>query len=225
MIEPGWPKRRRRRSRWSELVRGAEAPRADEVIRPADSWRADYAPCDDAAYETSIHDRRGDPDRDLHRSTEAFHLRSAFAQPSFDRATADRSRYAVSASAQGGDVRRAAAFTRAGLRAARTAGRAGARRSQDALIALRSRKPRGLRRPRNTPRGWLRLDADTVHTEQHLYLQQPAYGTSYIIGKIQIEGMLAARKRQLGDGFAMKRFMDELNAIGLIPASLVQWGG
>jgi uncharacterized protein (DUF885 family) len=75
----------------------------------------------------------------------------------------------------------------------------------------------------NTPRGWLRLDANTVRVEQHLYLQQPAYGTSYIIGKIEVEGMLAARKRQLGDAFTIKRFMDEFNAIGLIPASLVHW--
>jgi hypothetical protein len=75
----------------------------------------------------------------------------------------------------------------------------------------------------NTPRGWLRLDANTVRGEQHLYLQQPAYGTSYVIGKIQIEGLLAARKRQLGDGFTIKPFMDAFNAVGLIPASLVHW--
>jgi len=75
----------------------------------------------------------------------------------------------------------------------------------------------------NTPRGWLRLDASTVRNEQHLYLQQPAYGTSYLIGKMQIEALLAARRRQLGDGFTMKRFMDEFNAVGLIPASLVHW--
>lgn len=75
----------------------------------------------------------------------------------------------------------------------------------------------------NTPRGWLRLDANTVRSEQHLYLQQPAYGTSYVIGKIQIEELLAARKRQLGERFAMKPFMDEFNAVGLIPASLVNW--
>jgi len=75
----------------------------------------------------------------------------------------------------------------------------------------------------NTPRGWLRLDADTVRSEQHLYLQQPAYGPSYIIGKIQIEGMLTARRRQLGDAFSLKRFMDEFNAVGMIPASLVHW--
>ncbi len=75
----------------------------------------------------------------------------------------------------------------------------------------------------NTPRGWLRLDAATVRFEQHLYLQQPAYGTSYLIGKIQIEGLLATRRRQLGEAFTMKRFMDEFNAVGLVPASLVAW--
>jgi Bacterial protein of unknown function (DUF885) len=75
----------------------------------------------------------------------------------------------------------------------------------------------------STPRGWLRLDANTVRNEQHLYLQQPAYGTSYLTGKIQFEALLAARKQQLGDRFSMKRFMDDYNAAGLIPASLLRW--
>ena len=75
----------------------------------------------------------------------------------------------------------------------------------------------------HTPRGWLRLDANTVRGEQHLYLQQPAYGTSYVIGKIQIEELLAERKTQLGANFTMKRFMDEFNAAGLIPVSLLRW--
>jgi uncharacterized protein (DUF885 family) len=75
----------------------------------------------------------------------------------------------------------------------------------------------------NTPRGWLRLDGATVRGEQHLYLQQPTYGTSYLMGKMQIEGILAARKRQLGDRFVMKRFMDDFNAAGLIPASMLGW--
>jgi uncharacterized protein (DUF885 family) len=75
----------------------------------------------------------------------------------------------------------------------------------------------------NTPRGWLRLDASTVREEQHLYLQQPAYGTSYIIGKIQVEALLAAHKQRLGDRFSMKALMDEFNAAGLIPASLLRW--
>jgi hypothetical protein len=75
----------------------------------------------------------------------------------------------------------------------------------------------------NTPRGWLSLSGNLVRGEQHLYLQQPGYGTSYLIGKIQIETLLADRKQQLGEGFTMKRFMDEFNSAGLIPASLLRW--
>jgi uncharacterized protein (DUF885 family) len=75
----------------------------------------------------------------------------------------------------------------------------------------------------NTPRGWLRLDAGTVWGEQHLYLQQPAYGTSYVTGKIQIETMLAERRKQLGDRFTVRGFMDDLEGAGLIPAALIRW--
>ena len=74
-----------------------------------------------------------------------------------------------------------------------------------------------------TPRGWLPEDGNLVWGEQHLYLQQPGYGTSYIIGKIEIEKLLAERARQLGDDFTLKRFMDELNASGVIPVSLIRW--
>lgn len=74
-----------------------------------------------------------------------------------------------------------------------------------------------------TPRNWLRLDGKLVFFEQHLYLQQPGYGTSYVIGKIQVEEILAARKQQLGDKFSMREFMDTFTATGLIPASLVEW--
>jgi uncharacterized protein (DUF885 family) len=75
----------------------------------------------------------------------------------------------------------------------------------------------------NTPRGWLRENGNTVWGEQFLYLQQPAYGTSYLIGKHdlgRIIGELAARQ---GDSFTMKTFMDQMNAIGMIPATLVRW--
>ena len=75
----------------------------------------------------------------------------------------------------------------------------------------------------NTPRGWLSLKGNLVRGEQHLYLQQPAYGTSYIVGKIQVEELLAARKEQAGDAFSMRQFMDEFNAAGLVPASLLRW--
>ncbi len=75
----------------------------------------------------------------------------------------------------------------------------------------------------NTPRGWLRLDGATVRDEQHLYLQQPGYGTSYLAGKMLIEELLAERRRQRGDAFTLRSFMDELEAAGLIPMSLVRW--
>ena len=74
-----------------------------------------------------------------------------------------------------------------------------------------------------TPRGWLSLEGRLVRSEQHLYLRQPTYGTSYVIGKIQIEQLLADRRRQLGSGFTLKRFMDEFDAAGLVPITLIRW--
>ena len=67
------------------------------------------------------------------------------------------------------------------------------------------------------------MDGNLVRSEQHLYLQQPGYGTSYIVGKIEIEKLLARRREQLGERFRLAEFMDELNAAGLIPAALVRW--
>jgi uncharacterized protein (DUF885 family) len=72
----------------------------------------------------------------------------------------------------------------------------------------------------NTPRGWLRLSGETVWFEQHLYLEQPAYGTSYLIGKLEFDELLA---RMLGTGRTLRQFMDEKDAKGLIPASLLRW--
>lgn len=74
-----------------------------------------------------------------------------------------------------------------------------------------------------TPRGWLGMDGSLVRAEQHLYLQQPGYGTSYLIGKIEIEKLLAERREQLGSRFSMRQFMEEFDAAGLVPASLVRW--
>jgi uncharacterized protein (DUF885 family) len=75
----------------------------------------------------------------------------------------------------------------------------------------------------HTPRGWLSLEGRLVRSEQHLYLRQPTYGTSYVIGKIQIEQLLADRRRQLGSSFTMQRFMDEFDGAGLIPIALMRW--
>jgi len=75
----------------------------------------------------------------------------------------------------------------------------------------------------NTPRGWLSLKGALVRDEQFLYLQQPAYGTSYVIGKIEVEKLLAERKQAQGDAFRMSRFMEDFEAVGMIPAALIRW--
>jgi uncharacterized protein (DUF885 family) len=75
----------------------------------------------------------------------------------------------------------------------------------------------------NTPRGWLRLTGATVWGEQHLYLQQPAYGTSYVVGKLEIDRLLGERAHALGDRFTVRGFMDDVDAAGLVPVSLIRW--
>ena len=74
-----------------------------------------------------------------------------------------------------------------------------------------------------TPYGWLKADGDLVWGEQSLYLEQPGYGTCYLTGKAMIEDLLGERASRLGNGFSMQRFMDEMNAAGMIPVSMIGW--
>ncbi len=74
-----------------------------------------------------------------------------------------------------------------------------------------------------TPRGWMREDLDLLGFEQQLYLRQPGYGTSYVSGKYLIERLLAERARQVGDDFTLSGFFEEVDALGVIPVSLIRW--
>ena len=77
-----------------------------------------------------------------------------------------------------------------------------------------------------TPRGWMKTEKDLLLFEQHLYLRQPGYGTSYITGKYLLENTLAeyARmKESKNEPFEMRAFFDQLNAVGSIPISLGRW--
>lgn len=74
-----------------------------------------------------------------------------------------------------------------------------------------------------TPRGWIPREGNTVWFDEELYLEQPGYGTSYVVGKVHLEKLIRDRSRQLGEKFTMKRFMDELHAAGMIPLSLIRW--
>jgi len=73
-----------------------------------------------------------------------------------------------------------------------------------------------------TPRGWL-PDGALVRGEQHLYLRQPGYGTSYVAGKIQIEELMAEEALERGDDFTVKDFFDDFYSAGIIPTVLVRW--
>jgi hypothetical protein len=74
-----------------------------------------------------------------------------------------------------------------------------------------------------TPRGWMREDLDLLGFEQHLYLRQPGYGTSYVTGKYLLERLLAERGKQLGDTFSLLGYFEELDRVGVIPVSLIRY--
>ena len=77
-----------------------------------------------------------------------------------------------------------------------------------------------------TPRGWMKTEKELLIFEQHLYLRQPGYGTSYITGKYLLENTIAeyARNQALNNlPFVVKDFFDQLNSIGNIPISLGHW--
>jgi hypothetical protein len=74
-----------------------------------------------------------------------------------------------------------------------------------------------------TPWGLLPADGATIQHEEQFYLEQPAYGTSYVIGKIEIEKLIAEYARQREGNFVLEEFMDDLNRAGVIPVSLIYW--
>ena len=77
-----------------------------------------------------------------------------------------------------------------------------------------------------TPRGWMKTEEELLIFEQHLYLRQPGYGTSYITGKYLLERALAdfaKRREEQGEVFRMKDFFDRLNRIDSIPIALAHW--
>ncbi|MBT8097738.1 MAG: DUF885 domain-containing protein, partial [Woeseia sp.] len=77
-----------------------------------------------------------------------------------------------------------------------------------------------------TPRGWMRTEKELLIFEQHLYLRQPGYGTSYVTGKYLLERALADYAKIIearGAKFQLKDFFDRLNAIDSIPISLARW--
>ncbi|MEO9485763.1 MAG: hypothetical protein ABJG47_20065 [Ekhidna sp.] len=76
-----------------------------------------------------------------------------------------------------------------------------------------------------TPRGWMKTEKELLIFEQHLYLRQPGYGTSYITGKYLLEDAMMAyahKKEKQNNSFVLLEFFDALNAIGNIPIALAK---
>jgi hypothetical protein len=74
-----------------------------------------------------------------------------------------------------------------------------------------------------TPRNWMRREPHLLKFEQHLYLRQPGYGTSYVVGKYLIERLMAQRAKQMeleNKPFVMLDFFKAFNDYGSIPVML-----
>ena len=69
----------------------------------------------------------------------------------------------------------------------------------------------------------MKTEKELLIFEQHLYLRQHGYGTSYITGKYLFEDMMsefAKMKESENKPFILKEFFDKLNSMGNIPISL-----
>ena len=76
-----------------------------------------------------------------------------------------------------------------------------------------------------TPRGWMKTEKELLIFEQHLYLRQPGYGTSYITGKYLFENALAefSRLNENNVSANLKSFFNKLISVGNIPMTLFHW--
>ena len=68
------------------------------------------------------------------------------------------------------------------------------------------------------------LDENVARVDAEIYLRRPpGYGLGYTIGMLQMQQLLADRKRQMGDDFDLKEFHDTFMAAGRLPMSLIRW--
>jgi len=75
-----------------------------------------------------------------------------------------------------------------------------------------------------TPRGWSDAKSKLVGFEQLLYLRQPGYGPSYMIGKAQLDHMIARAGHQAeasGKPFSLQQTFAAIRASGIVPPSII----
>jgi len=76
-----------------------------------------------------------------------------------------------------------------------------------------------------TPRGWSDANSRLVGFEQLLYLRQPGYGPSYIVGKAELDHLLALeshRAEQEHRPFVARDAFAAILASGIVPAAIIE---
>ncbi len=76
---------------------------------------------------------------------------------------------------------------------------------------------------RMTARGYSKPHTSLLWGDLELYLRQPGYGMGYLMGKVQLEGLIADCSRIRDDDFSLSNFFAEFLASGFIPITLVRW--
>jgi len=75
-----------------------------------------------------------------------------------------------------------------------------------------------------TPRGWSDANSRLVGFEQLLYLRQPGYGPSYIVGKAELDHLLALeshRAEQEHRPFVNRDAFAAILASGIVPPAII----
>jgi len=66
-------------------------------------------------------------------------------------------------------------------------------------------------------------DRDELARLEHRYLQHAGLGTSYVIGRLEVERLLATYAKDLDGPFSLRTFVETFHESGQIPLSLIYW--
>ncbi len=73
------------------------------------------------------------------------------------------------------------------------------------------------------PYPWAEADSDAVWWDTEETLRAPGHSSNYVVGRNMMQGLMAARVRQLGSDFTVRRFFDEFMSAGIVPIALTHW--
>jgi len=76
---------------------------------------------------------------------------------------------------------------------------------------------------RMTARGYSKPDTFLLWDDLELYIRQPGYGMGYLMGKVQLEKLMADYSRLKGGDFSLRGFFTDFLDAGFIPISLIRW--